>query len=43
MEDKRKFVPPALDQAKAAIRAELLQKRRIDLLNELARKAKIEQ
>ncbi len=43
VEDKRKFVPPAMDQAKPGIRAELLQKRRIDLLNELARKAKIEQ
>ncbi len=43
VEDKRKFVPPALEQAKAGIRAELLQKRRIDLLGDLARKAKIEQ
>jgi peptidyl-prolyl cis-trans isomerase C len=43
VEDKRKFVPPALDQAKTGIRADLQQKRRIDLLNELARKAKIEQ
>lgn len=43
VEDKRKFVPPALDQAKADIHAELPQKRRIDLLGDLARKAKIEQ
>jgi len=43
VEDKRKFVPPSLEQAQQGIRVELLQKRRIDLLNDLARKAKIDQ
>lgn len=43
VEDKRKFVPPSLEQSRQGIRAELLQKRRIDLLNDLARQAKIDQ
>lgn len=39
VEGKRKFVPPSLDQSKDALRSALQQKRRIDLLNELFRKA----
>lgn len=42
VEDKRKFTPPTLDQAKDGIRSALMQQRRIELLNELARKAKVE-
>ncbi len=42
VEDKRKFVPPTLEQSKDGIRAALMQQRRIDLLNELTRKAKVE-
>jgi peptidyl-prolyl cis-trans isomerase C len=43
VEDKRKFVPPTLEQAKDGIRAALQQQRRFELLAELSRKAKVEQ
>ncbi|MEY4733437.1 MAG: hypothetical protein RLZZ464_1503 [Pseudomonadota bacterium] len=43
VEDKRKFVPPTLEQAKDGIRAALQQQRRFELLGELSRKAKVEQ
>jgi peptidyl-prolyl cis-trans isomerase C len=41
IEDKRPFKAPSLDESKEGIRAALLQKRRLDLLGELANKAKI--
>jgi len=43
VEDTREFVAPDFEKVEEALRASLVQKRRVDLLNSLLQRAKVEQ